>query len=205
MIMLRRSVMVIGLFGTLALPHAVGAEPAAATVKPSVRPDSDSGREGLLGTFSLGGQRGPVTISADRLEFDYRTGVLTYRGRVTVAQADVTMQSNVLRVTIDPDAPDQLREIIAEGAVRIAKGDRLATGGRAVFDQATRTVVLSDQAKLRDGPNEVAGERVVVYLDEERSVVESGENDRVRAVLFPPAQEDDTVDEVAGDEQSDRP
>jgi lipopolysaccharide export system protein LptA len=37
---------------------------------------------------------------------------------------------------------------------------------------------------LHDGPNEVVGDRVVVYLDEDRSVVEGGRK-RVKAVLFP--------------------
>ena len=80
---------------------------------------------------------------------------------------------------------DRIKEIIAEGNVRIRQGTRLAEGRRAVFDQAKQTVVLSDGAVLHDGPNQVAGERVIVYLQEERSVVESGSNTRVKAVLYP--------------------
>jgi len=74
--------------------------------------------------------------------------------------------------------------------VRISKGERVATGGRAVFDQGAQTITLSKAAVLRDGPNEVSGERVVVYLEEERSVVEGGDT-RVRAKLFPPSSGDD--------------
>jgi lipopolysaccharide export system protein LptA len=140
--------------------------------------------DGLLGGFALGGERGPVRIDADRMEFDYRTMVLTYRGTVTVTQADMTLRSETLRVTLDGENPDKPREVVAEGNVQIDKGARRATGGRAVFDNAARTVTLSEQARLQDGPNEVAGERVVVYLDEERSVVEGGQ-ERVRAVLYP--------------------
>lgn len=166
-------------------PPGVGAQSAeAATAVPRAASDSEPRSDGLLGNFSLTSDRGPVHISADKLEFDYRTSVLTYRGSVTVKQADLTLNSNVLRVTLDPKATDQLREVVAEGEVRIAKGGRRASGGRAVFDQVKRTIVLSDRATLRDGPNEVAGDRVVVYLDEERSVIEGG-TDRVRAVLFP--------------------
>ncbi len=172
------------LLSTLVLPHGVGAEPAAAATG---RPAASFGVEegGLLGHFALAAEHGPVTINAEGLEFDYRRQVLTYRGNVTVTQGDMTLHSEVLRVVLDPQVPEKPREVVAEGGVRIAKGDRLATGGRAAFDEATRTIILSDHATLRDGPNEVAGERVVVYLDEERSVVEGGDN-RVRAVLFPP-------------------
>jgi len=160
----------------------------AATEELKTEPSAAKAPDDLLRGFSLTSQRGPVTIRANKLEFDYRSRVLTYRGTVSVTQADLTLRSDLLRVTLDPEARQPVQKIEAEGAVRIAKGGREATGGRAVFDQKKRTVTLSDNATLRDGPNEVAGERVVVYLDEERSVVEGGDQ-RVRAVLFPPENE----------------
>ena len=47
-----------------------------------------------------------------------------------------------------------------------------------ILDLASRSTIgtftLSEGAVLHDGPNQVAGERVIVYLKEERSVVESG-------------------------------
>jgi len=78
----------------------------------------------------------------------------------------------------------KVREIVAEGSVRIDSGTRWATGGKATFDQTTRTLVLTVDPKLHDGENEVAGDRVVVYLDEDRSIVEGGRK-RVKAVLYP--------------------
>jgi lipopolysaccharide export system protein LptA len=142
------------------------------------------GQADLLSRLSLTSQSGPVNISAKELEFDYRTRTLTYRGSVVVSQADLKVSSDALRVILNEEAREVIREVTAEGNVRIEQGDRVATGGRAVFDQAKRTVVLSENAVLREGPNEVAGERVVVYLDEQRSVVEGG-NQRVRAILYP--------------------
>jgi lipopolysaccharide export system protein LptA len=164
--------------------------PVGAATQEVATETAAKGPDDLLRGFTLTSQQGPVTIRANKLEFDYRSRVLTYRGTVSVTQADLTMHSDLLRVTLDPEARQPVQKIEAEGAVRIAKGAREATGGRAVFDQAKRTVVLSDNARLRDGPNEVAGERVVVYLDEERSVVEGG-NQRVRAVLYPPEGKDE--------------
>ncbi len=145
-------------------------------------------RNGLLGDFSLGSSREPIHISADMLEFDYKNHVLTYRGGVQVTQGDLTLHSNTLTVHFDEHATDRdkLREIVAEGDVRIGKGSRFATGGRAVFDHASKTVTLSQDAVLHDGENRVAGDRVVVYLDQERSVVEGGGDSRVHAVLVPP-------------------
>lgn len=162
---------------------AVTAAGAAPTPRSGAAGPADQ-VNGLLGGFTLGSDRGPVRIDADLMEFDYKTKVLTYRGSVTVTQADMTLRSDRLRVTLDGERMEKPREVVAEGNVRIDKGERRATGGRAVFDNQARTVTLSEQARLQDGPNEVAGERVVVYLDEERSVVEGGQ-ERVRAVLYP--------------------
>jgi lipopolysaccharide export system protein LptA len=163
------------------VPSAGGTDAAGAPTKAASKADP---ADGLLGGFALGGDRGPVRIDAATMEFDYKTKVLSYRGGVVVTQADMTLHSETLRVILDPDHPDKPREVVAEGKVQIDKGERRATGGRAVFDNTARTVTLSDEARLRDGPNEVTGERVVVYLDEQRSVVEGGQ-DRVRAVLYP--------------------
>lgn len=167
------------------LSHAARAESAPGTKQTPGGAEAGGGPEGLLSRFSFAADRGPISVQANRMEFDYRTRVLIYRGDVRVTQNDVTLESDLLRVELDPESAQPLEKIVAEGAVRIAKGERQrASGGRAVFDQKARTVTLSDKAVLRDGPNEVAGERVVVYLDEERSVVEGG-RDRVRALLYP--------------------
>ena len=80
-----------------------------------------------------------------------------------------------------------MREIVAEGSVRIDQGPRWAVGGRAVFDQIHRTLVLTQDPVLHDGQNQVAGDRVIVFLDEDRSVVEGGQQ-RVKAVLVPDQQ-----------------
>ena len=140
----------------------------------------------------------PITVSARTLEYDYKQNVVVYRGDVQAAQGDVQLHSDELTIRLvradaGTNAPVaapslggrvQLREIIAVGNVRIDQGTRWATGGRAVFDQEKRVLLLTDDPVLHDGPNQITGERVVVYLDEDRSVVEGGEK-RVKAVLFP--------------------
>ncbi|MEB2284432.1 MAG: hypothetical protein B6D46_02810 [Polyangiaceae bacterium UTPRO1] len=170
---------------------------------------------GLFQSLSLGSGKGPVRIDSDTLEIDYKTSNILYRGHVQVTQGDVRLDSDTLAIRYDPRAvkrtPDgvptaaatgpagkaagagtdaeRIKEIVAEGNVRIRQGTKLAEGRRAVFDQAQQTFTLSDGAVLHDGPNQVAGERVIVYLKEERSVVESGAKTRVKAVLYPNAKE----------------
>jgi lipopolysaccharide export system protein LptA len=167
---------------------SIGMAATADTAEPAAKDQGAVKPTGLFGNFSLGSSHDPIRISADMLEFDYKNQVLTYRGGVEVTQGDIALRSNTLTVHFNEHAPDRdrLREIVADGDVRIGKGTRFATGGHAVFDQSTKTITLSQDAVLHDGPNHVAGDRVVVYLDEGRSVVEGGDQ-RVHAVLVPPA------------------
>jgi len=147
---------------------------------------------GPFDAFDLGNRKEPITVNANSLEYDYKRNVVVYRGEVDASQGPVRLRGDTLTVTLEQGAKDgtpsdgtqRVKQIVAEGNVRIDHGTRWATGGRAVFDQNVRTVVLSDQPVMHDGPNEVAGDRVVVYLDEDRSVVEGGRR-RVKAVLHP--------------------
>ncbi len=197
----------VALLSTVPIVSAQQAEPNAAAQSDAAEKPSAAAAAAqpgsLFQSLSLGSGKGPVRIDADSLELDYKTSNITYRGHVQVTQGDVTLDSDRLTITYDPAAvkrdntggtpapktggtdADRIKQIIAEGNVRIRQGTRLAEGRRAVFDQAKQTFTLSDGAVLHEGPNQVAGERVIVYLKEERSVVESGSNTRVKAVLYP--------------------
>jgi lipopolysaccharide export system protein LptA len=153
----------------------------------------------FLDATGLGKSKEPIVVTSDRLEYDYRGNVVVYRGAVQATQGRLKITSDTLTVTFadgkdGASAPQgglalgggsaQLKEIVAAGNVRIEDGTRWATGGRAVFDQTNRTLVLSEAPMMHDGANEVLGDRVIVYLDEDRSVVEGGRK-RVKAVLYP--------------------
>jgi lipopolysaccharide export system protein LptA len=170
------------LIGMLAVPCA--GEEIHATAQAPAAKESSGGPESLLGSFSFTSKREPISITADALEFDYRPRVLKYKGSVVATQGDMKLESKSLTVTLDAQVENRIKEVVADGQVRLSKGARWATGGRAVFDQDHNTVILSDNAELHDGANLVKGDRVVVYLNEERSVVEGGKG-RVTAVLVP--------------------
>jgi lipopolysaccharide export system protein LptA len=151
---------------------------------------SDAG-EGFISSFSLTARKEPIRVRSQGLEFFYDEKRIVYRGDVVATQGDETLKSKILTVTYE-DVPakngnssqktgegsfngrQQLKEIIAEGDVEIISGNRRATGKKAVFTEATRTVVLSGNAVLQEGQNQVSGERVTIFLDEKRSVVDGG-------------------------------
>jgi lipopolysaccharide export system protein LptA len=158
---------------------AGGAKPAAA---------KQEGNGNPLGQLSFNSSKEPIHIKSDELEFDYQANRVVYRGTVNVVQGEVAIDCRELVVNLARAGSRddlQLQEVVAIGDVVITQGQRKATGGRAVFDQVKRQVTLLENPVLRDGPNEVAGERIVVFLDENRSVVESSPKKRVSAILYP--------------------
>jgi lipopolysaccharide export system protein LptA len=143
--------------------------------------------------FSLPGSESdaPVEIEAETLEFDARENVAVFRGDVVTTQGDVVMHSASLRVEFAGSngklgRMESPQSVVAVGDVRIVQGARVASGNRAEFDDAKRRLVLSGDAVLQEGSNQVRGERVIVYLDGGRSVVE-GTHTRVKAILVPDA------------------
>jgi len=83
---------------------------------------------------------------------------------------------------------ENVKTITALGNVEIAQGDRKATAGKAVYDDAKRTVTLSDNPRLRQGANALQAKTIVVYMDENRMEFEGGDG-RIKGTLDPGRQE----------------
>lgn len=178
----------------------VAGEEKASTIK---REGQTSVGTSLIDSLSLTSRREPILVRSRVLEFRYDEQRITYKGDVVVTQGDVTLKSDLLTVTYEEPVPEKatasatatkaasrqrLKEIVAEGNVEITTGNRRATGKKAVFDEAGRTVVLSGNAVLQENGNQVTGERVTVFLDEKRSVVEGGGGERRAEMLLIPEQ-----------------
>lgn len=198
---MRRGLNTWGAVLLLVLLLPVSGQPAAGEEKAATtgqQEKADSGTS-LVDSLSFTSRKEPIHIRSRDLEFRYDDKRITYRGDVVVTQGETTLKSDTLIVTYEEPTTEkgaaqpkpqntssqqQLKEVVAEGNVDITSGDRHATAKKAVFNQATRTVVLSGNAVLQEGDNRVAGEKVTVFLDEKRTVVEGGgEKPRVEMVV----------------------
>jgi lipopolysaccharide export system protein LptA len=139
----------------------------------------------LKGTSGFGfstNSRAPIDITSDTVEANQKQNMVTFKGNVVAKQEDITLYANAIVVYYNPDTK-KLKEIRANGDVRITQLDRRATGQRAIFDQDENRVTLEGDAVLREGENVMRGERVIYYVDEGRSVVEPGKGGRVSTTI----------------------
>ena len=128
--------------------------------------------------------RGPVKVSADRLEADDKAQLMIFSGNAVAIQDDVTVHGDRLTVKY-AGAKRDIQQVIAEGSVRIVQGTRVATGAKAVLYRAEDRIVLTGSPKVSDGDNFVQGQEITLYLNDKRSVVTGGAGGRVNAVFTP--------------------
>ncbi len=140
-------------------------------------------------SFGFTASRAPIDNTSYTVVADHKTNRFTFNGNVVAKQEDTTLYANTLTITYDQTAK-KLKEIVAVGNVKVVQLDRRATGQKATFDQDKNKVVLDGDAVVREGTNVIRGERIVFYVDEERSVVEGGKGSRVSTSITPPPKEE---------------
>jgi lipopolysaccharide export system protein LptA len=133
--------------------------------------------------------RAPIDISSETVEGDQKQNTVTFKGNVIAKQENTTVYANLLVITYDSENKG-VNQIVASGNVKVVSLDRRATGQRVIFLQNEKKVILEGDAVIREGENVVRGERVIYYMEEERSVVEAGKGGRVTTTIVPPKKEE---------------
>ena len=130
--------------------------------------------------LQFGNNKGPIHIKSESMSLDYQNHSVIWTGHVHADQANAQLTSDKLRVNyLDKDFK-QLKDMVADGNVRISQGTQWATGEHGVMDQTKRTMVLTGSPVVHDCANQITGKRITVFLDTNKSVVEDA-----RAVIFP--------------------
>jgi lipopolysaccharide export system protein LptA len=123
----------------------------------------------------------PIFIKSDRMEMDRQKNVLIYVGRVIVVQDDMTLRSDKLTTYFDADL-QSMKQAIAEGKlVQVTRGDRVATGTKAVFDGVAQTITMTGNPVMRQGNSEISGERIIYFMVEDKMTAEG----KVTGTIFP--------------------
>jgi lipopolysaccharide export system protein LptA len=136
------------------------------------------------------GRNAPVTVDADQLENIQKEGLVVFTGNVVATQNSSTQWADRMEVYLD-DKGDRIVRTISTGNVRIITRDcRSGTAKRAEYYDAEQRVVLIGNARVWRDDNMVTGERITIFLAEDRSLVEGGQQERVKAVFYPKSQDE---------------
>ncbi len=140
----------------------------------------------------------PIQIVSDRLDAYDETKNVIFSGNAVATQGDKVIKADRLIIHYK-ESPEKtkkkevrgmgeagdLDQVEAVGHVIITQTGRVVTGDHAIFYQDSQKVVMTGNAVMREGKNVIVGHRIIVYLDEDRGVVESDQNKRVTATIYP--------------------
>jgi lipopolysaccharide export system protein LptA len=120
-------------------------------------------------------------IAASRSSWDLKGRSAHFESNVVVTRGDVTMRCNALDVRYA--GADTIDTVVATGAVRVEKGGRTAEAARAELVGKTGRITLTGDPRLAEGVNVLEGERIVLWLDDERADCEGGATGPCRLVV----------------------
>ena len=119
------------------------------------------------------GRREPIVITASRMEADKLGDKITFKGDVTLKKEGMTLYSDTMIVFYD--APSKgINEIEAAGNVVVRKEGRVALSKKASYYSKEEKIVLTGDARIIENENQLGGERITLFMRDDRSIVEGG-------------------------------
>lgn len=149
---------------------------ARAVEAPRLKPEEDE-------------RNAPVVVDADQMESLKKEALVIFTGNVVARQNNSIQYADRMEVYLDERGERVLRTV-STGNVRIITKDcRIGTARRGEYDDLEQRVVLIGNARVWQDDNVVTGERITMFLAEERSIVQGGKQERVKAVFHPQSEE----------------
>ncbi|MGV1100893.1 lipopolysaccharide transport periplasmic protein LptA [Thiovibrio sp. JS02] len=142
------------------------------------------------------GGKEPIHIEADRMTSLKNENAVLFEGKVDARQGELVIRSAEMTVyylseeekaKLPPGEGKKMKKLLAKGNVEIQNEGWTATGDNMEYFETERKVILTGNTRVWQDNNLVTGERVVLYLDEGKSVVEKSEKkgERVKAFFYP--------------------
>ena len=157
----------------------------------------------VLGTVSVSAQQQkpaepdkaePIHITSDQVEAFQQQHQVVFSGHVVATQKDIVVRGDKMTVFyVDKGQGDakgsdlgggSVDKIVVEGNVQITQGERVATGQVATYYRADNKVVLTGDPRVVRNQDSIQGDRITLFLDSEKSIVESGPSGRVQATIY---------------------
>jgi lipopolysaccharide export system protein LptA len=169
----------------LAGAAAVAALPLAAAAQAPVKPAAPSAPAASRKEQAREDRTQPVTVDADKMERFGKEGLVVFTGNVAARQNNSVQYADRMEVYLD-ERGDRILRTVSTGSVRIITRDcRTGTARRAEYYDLDQRVVLLGNARVWQDDNVVSGESITFFLAQDRSVVQGGKQERVKAVFYP--------------------
>ncbi|GJL91081.1 LptA/OstA family protein [Hyphococcus sp.] len=130
--------------------------------------------------IAAGDSKEPIDITGDTAEFQDNNAVWT--GNVRVVQGETILTSERLEAVITDEG--DFETITAIGSVRYSNGKEAITGERAVFNDAARTIVITDNVIVTQGKQVMSAGKITYWVDTGKVFFTPEAGKRIRGLFF---------------------
>lgn len=150
------------------------------------------GEETSTVQFVTRDQEGALSITSKKMTLKNQENTILFEGDVVVERDTMRLKANKVDVVFIPlsereqglvETVDKKREvstITAMGNVEFVQGARTIHSNKVIYYKKDEKMVFTGSPNIREGQDELKGERITVYIKEDRVVVEGGE-----AIIYP--------------------
>jgi len=133
----------------------------------------------------------PIHIRSEVMTAKNAENKIIFKDNVVATKGDLWMRADEMVVLFIPspassgpehspfvlgaDTSSEIDHIDADGNVEMKQGDRRAKADHAVYDQKLDKVILTGHPEVWEKDYQVKGQRVTIFLKENRSVVEDSQ------------------------------
>jgi lipopolysaccharide export system protein LptA len=138
---------------------------------------------------------GPVSYSADNLEYFDGERRLLLTGDVDIVQNDARLRADRITLYFSQSTAAQnqqgglgsgdIQRMIAEGEVYYVRPAQSARGNRAVYEVSQDSVTFTGNVVVASDENVIRGETLVLNIGNRRTVIRPTPGQRVRGVFVP--------------------
>ena len=144
---------------------------------------------------------GPVSYSADNLQYFDGDRRLVLTGNVDIVQNDARLRANQITLYFSHSTAPQgagggaqsggglgsgdIQRMLAEGDVYYVRPQQSARGDRADYETSTDSVTFSGNVVVASEENVIRGETMVLQIGSRQTVIRPQNGQRVRGVFVP--------------------
>jgi lipopolysaccharide export system protein LptA len=126
----------------------------------------------------------PLTVDADKMERFGKASLVIFSGNVVARRDNSVQYADRVEVYMD-EKGDRVLRTVSTGAVRIITKDcRTGTAQRAEYYDLDQRVVLMGNARVWQDDNVVSGDTITIYMAQDRTIVEGGQQERVKGIFY---------------------
>ena len=145
------------------------------------------GKDESITRFVSQDQGGTLSISSGKMTLNNQMNSIVFEGDVIIEQEAMTLKADIVDVVFEPVSDKENRSIdgverkrslstiTAAGDIKFIHGDRIVFADRVVYSRKDEVMVFTGSPTIREGLDKLQGEKITVFILEDRVVVEGGE------------------------------